>query len=128
MENVNYMEDNQPEVKKNMSRMKQLKAILAKEYILWMSNISDFKFAIILALALAIISSRNSNKTFSYISPLILNLFVAINVILNNCSDRNEGFRSMFRLMGLSNISYIVGTLIFQILQSVGITTFYMVI
>ena len=113
MENVHYMDDNQPEVKKNMSRMKQLKAILAKEYILWMSNISDFKFAIILALALAIVSSRNSNDTFSYISPLILNLFVAINVILNNCSDRNEGFRSMFRLMGLSNISYIVGTLIF---------------
>jgi hypothetical protein len=100
-------------VQKKISKMDQLRAIIAKEYVLYMSNIWEGLFVLILSFVLALVASGNSNKTFSYIGPIIINAFVGKNVILNNCNDRNAGFRATFRLMGLSNMAYIVGTLIF---------------
>ena len=115
-------------IKKKMNKFKQLRAIIAKEYILWMSNICEFWFLFILSFVFAIISSGNSNKTFSYIAPIIINAFVSKNIILNNCNDRNMGFRATFRLMGLSNMAYILGTMIFQLIQALGMTSLYMMI
>lgn len=88
---------------------------------------SELYFLCFICLLFAIISSKNSNKTFSYIAPIIINCFIGKSIVLSSCNDRNLGFRATFRLMGLSNIAYILGNLVFSMIQAVGLTSLYMI-
>lgn len=62
----------------------------------------------------------------AFVGPIFINLFAGKNIILNQVADRRDKFRATFKLMGLSDTAYVLGSMIFQILQTFAMTSFFL--
>lgn len=62
----------------------------------------------------------------AFVGPVVICLFAGRNIILNLVADKRERFRATFKLMGLSDSSYVLGSLLFQVFQTFAMVSVFL--